>query len=375
MSTEWRGRRATALVAWSRTVCGIGPRRRSRGRRAIGREREISVSETMIDESARNGRVVVVTTGGTIAMQHDDEAGGAVPQLGAEDFSRALPSDIPALRIEEFVNLPSSHFTLDVIEGIRNRVSVLVEEPETIGVVVTHGTDTMEETAYLIDLTVGGGKPVALTGAMRTASEIGYDGYANLASAVRVVAASQARGLGAVVVFNDEIHAARRVTKMHTLSTAAFQSPGWGPVGRVEGDVVTVGQLMGRERFPWHGLERRVELIKLTVGAGPEPLEDGVRRGARGLVIEGLGGGRVPLWWLPVIESARRKGIAVAIASRCPAGRVWDRYGYPGAYRSLRDLGCLFAEGLNGQKSRVKLMAVLAAAGSGEDVETLWARY
>jgi len=333
------------------------------------------VSDVVIKEGAKGRRVAVVTTGGTIAMQHDDEAGGAIPQLGAADFSEALPAGAPALQIEEIVNLPSSHFTLEVAEDIRNRVAALVEEPEVTGVVVTHGTDTMEETAYLIDLTVGGEKPVALTGAMRTASEVGYDGYANLLAAARVTAAPQARGLGAVVVFNDEIHAARWVTKTHTLSTATFQSPGWGPIGRVEGSVVIAGRPTTREVLPWRGLERRVELVKLTLGVGPEPLEDAVRRGARGVVIEGLGGGRVPPWWLPVVESARRKGTAVVIASRCPAGRVWDQYGYPGAYRSLRDLGCLFDEMLNGQKTRLKLMAVLAAAESGEDLETLWARH
>jgi L-asparaginase len=306
-------------------------------------------------------------------MQHDDAAGGAVPQLSGADLSERLPPHVPAFSIEEITNLPSSHFSLEDVEGIRNRVSRLVQERDVMGVVVTHGTDTMEETAYLIDLTVGGEKPVVLTGAMRTASEVGYDGYANLLAAIRVAAAPQARGLGAAIAFNDEIHSARRVTKMHTLSTATFQSPGWGPVGRLEGDAVVVGGAGERDLLPWHGLERRVELIKLTVGAGPEFLADAVERGGRGIVIEGLGGGRVPPWWLPAIESARRQGVAVVIASRCPAGRVWDQYGYPGAYRSLRDLGCLFAEGLNGQKARMKLMVVLAAAASEDDVETLWA--
>lgn len=331
--------------------------------------------DAVMKESANDGQVAVVTTGGTIAMRHDEEAGGAVPQLGAAEFSKALPADVPPLRTEEIVNLPSSHFTVEILEEIRNRVASLTQESDVIGVVVTHGTDTMEETAYLIDLTVGGEKPVALTGAMRTASEVGYDGYANLLAAVRVAGAPQTRGLGAVVVFNDEIHAAQRVTKMHTLSPATFQSPGWGPIGRVDGDVVIVGVLGPRERLPWHGLEERVALIDLSVGAGPEFLEDAIKRGARGVVIGGLGGGRVPPWWLPVIETARRQGIAVVIASRCPAGRVWDAYGYPGAYHSLRDLGCLFAEGLNGQKARVKLMAVLAAAASEDELEALWTRH
>jgi len=203
---------------------------------------------------------------------------------------------------------------------------------------------------------------------------VGYEGYANLLAAVRVAAAPQARGLGAVVVLNDEIHAACRVTKMHTLSTATFQSPGWGPVGRVEGDAVIVEVERRPERhvLPWRGLEPNVALLKLTVGMEADLLEDTLARGARGVVIEALGGGRVPPWWLPAIEQAVVGGVPVVIASRCPSGRVWDAYGYPGAYRTLVGLGCLFAAGLNGQKARVKLMVVLAIAQATDDVAELW---
>ncbi len=318
------------------------------------------------------GRIAVLTTGGTIAMRHDEKVGGAVPEMGADDFTAGLPPDIPELCTEEVVNLPSSHFTLETVEEIRDRVTWWVAEQNVAGVVVTHGTDTMEETAYLLDLTVPGEKPIVLTGAMRTASDVGYDGFANLLSAVRVAAAPEARGLGAVIAFNDEIHAARCVTKMHTLSTATFQSPAWGPIGRVEGGEVIVDRHLSRELLPWKGLRPKVTLLKLTVGGEPGSLEDALARGARGVVIEALGGGRVPPWWLPTIEQARARGVPVVVASRCPSGRVWDAYGYPGAYRSLAELGCLFADGINGQKARVRLMVVLAAAKTAEEVVTLW---
>jgi len=320
--------------------------------------------------------VAVLTTGGTIAMRHDAASGGAIPTLGARDFLAALPSGLPELRTEEVVNLPSSHFTLGTLRTIRERVTALAADTRVAGVVVTHGTDTLEETAYLLDLTVPGEKPIVLTGAMRAASDVGYEGTANLLAAVRVAAAPQARGLGAVVVLNDEIHAARHVTKMHTLSPATFQSPGWGAVGRVEGPVpgggVIVERRLDRRVLPWHGLEPNVALIKLVVGAEPALLEDALARGALGVVIGALGGGRVPPWWLPAIERARAQGVAVVIASRCPSGRVWDAYGYLGAYRTLAEMGCLFAEGLNGQKARVKLMVVLAAARVTGEVAESW---
>lgn len=319
-------------------------------------------------------RIAILTTGGTIAMQYDAAAGGAVPALGAADFAAALPAGLPELRTEELLNLPSSHFTLETLRSIRERVAELVAEPEVDGVVLTHGTDVLEETACLLDLTVPGEKPVVLTGAMRAASDVGYNGHANLLAAVRVAAAPQARGLGTVVVLNDEIHAARHVTKMHTLSIATFQSPGGGPVGRVEGDAIVIERRPERQVLPWRGLEPNVALLKLAVGMEADLLEDALARPVRGVVIEALGGGRVPPWWLPAIERAQAQGVPVVIASRCPAGRVWDAYGYPGAYRTLADLGCLFAAGLNGQKARIKLMVVLAAAETTDEVVELWNR-
>jgi L-asparaginase len=214
---------------------------------------------------------------------------------------------------------------------------------------------------------------MVVTGAMRTASDVGPDGPANLWAAVRVAASPQARGIGAVAVLNDEIHAARFVTKMHTLSPTTFASPGWGPLGHVEGDRVHVPWQLERETITCPGLEGRVALIKLGVGVGVEPLEDALARGAKGVVLEALGGSRIPPWWLPAIERAVGDGVTVVVASRCPAGRVWDAYGYPGGHRSLETLGCLFPpSGLNGQKSRVRLMVVLGAAQSPQEIAQLW---
>lgn len=307
--------------------------------------------------------VVVVTTGGTIAMQHDTAAGGAVPTLAGADFLHTLPAGLPPVRVVEHCNLPSAHFTLGLLWGLRQRIAALTHEPDVAGIVVTHGTDTLEETAYLLDLTVPGEMPVVVTGAMRTVSDAGYEGYANLAAAIRVAASRPARGLGTLVALNDEIHAARFVTKTHTLALDTFQSPGYGPVGRVDADGVWIGGRLAREIIPCDRLEPAVTLLKLGVGVDAALLEDAVARGARGVVIEALGGGRLPPWWLPAANRAIKQGVAVIIASRCPAGRVTDRYGYAGAHRDQVDLGCGFAGGLNGQKARIRLMAALGAAG------------
>jgi L-asparaginase len=320
-------------------------------------------------------RILILTTGGTIAMRHDPSLGGALPKMGASDFASALPRQLlegVELESKEIVNLPSSHFTLDTLWQIRQAVEAAVARPEIDGVVVTHGTDVLEETAMLLDLTLDSPKPVVLTGAMRTATQVGYDGYANLAAAVRVAASAEARDLGALVVLNDEIHAARFVTKGHTLRLDTFHSPAWGPLGRVEGDRVIVGSRVARRLIRCPALERRVELLKLTVGAQPTALEDLLARDVRGLVIEALGGGRIPPWWFPTIAGAIRAGVTVVVGSRCPSGRVWDPYGYPGAVRDAVAAGCLLAEGLNGQKARIKLMVVLGATTEPGEIERLW---
>jgi L-asparaginase len=316
--------------------------------------------------------VVILTTGGTIAMAHDETAGGAVPTLGGEELVANLPADVPEVAVEELVQLPSSHFRLDTLWVIRERVAELVNDPSVEGLVITHGTDTLEETAYLLDLSVPAKKPIVLTGAMRTASDEGYDGNLNLLAAIQVAATPEASQLGVVAVLNGEIHAARHVTKTHTLNPAAFQSPGWGPVGWVNETGVTLGCRMEQDTLPWRGLEPNVALIKLVVGMEPDILEHILMTGTRGIVIEALGGGRVPPWWLSAIEQARTQEVPVVIASRCAAGPVWDAYGYPGAYQTLADLGCIFSPGLSGPKARIKLMLILAAAQRLDQIVELW---
>ncbi|MCZ7573122.1 MAG: asparaginase [Ardenticatenaceae bacterium] len=309
-------------------------------------------------------KVVVITTGGTIAMR--DEGEGAVPAIAGKGLVRDLPSDVAALgdiEVEEFSNLPSAHLTVDQLWNLQKTVVDRLERLYVRGVVVTHGTDTMEETAYLLDLTVPVSRPIVLTGAMRTAGEPGYDGRANLLAAIRVAFDPNASERGTMIVMNDEIHAARYATKAHTSSPAAFQSPGWGPMGRVYTDEIQWGWDIKREVFPVRQIEPNVHLIVLTVGANESILRYLIERRVRGVVIETLGGGRVPPWWVAPIKAAVAAGIAVVVTSRTGAGRTVDRYGYPGAYRDLEEAGVIFAGELNGPKARIKLMAALGARG------------
>lgn len=307
-------------------------------------------------------QIIILTTGGTIAMRQDEHAGGAIPILSSADFADALPRNLADIRTEAFSNLPSAHFTLDQVWNLSRRVAALVADDTVDGVVVTHGTDTLEESAYLCDITIDTPKPIVFTGAMRTASQIGYEGFANLAAAIQVAASEDARELGTLVVFNDEIHAARDATKTHTTALATFKSPEWGALGRVDdGGIVIARKPTRREFIPATRLETNVHLLKLTVGESAGLLDYLVETvSARGIVLETLGGGRVPPTWLAPIERAVTSGTAIVITSRVGAGRAVDRYGYAGAHRDLVRAGCWFAHGLNGQKARLKLMASLA---------------
>ncbi len=316
------------------------------------------------------GVVQILTTGGTIAMKK--KGAGALPALTAEDLKSLLPPDIGPLETEEFSNLPSAHMTIDLIFKLSQRVRDLVTIDQVTGVVITHGTDVMEETAYLLDLVVDTEKPIVLTGAMRTASQMGYDGIANLKAAIQVAASSEARDLGALVVMNDEIHAARYVTKTHTQALDTFQSPSWGPLGRVDGDRVIIGTRVKRGHIACQRLATDVPLIKLAVGLDERFLRQAIERRADGAVIEALGGGRVPPWWMPTIKEAINRGLVVVIASRCLAGHVYDEYGYVGAYRDLKRAGCIFSQGLNGQKARIKVMAALGSTRDPASIQEMF---
>lgn len=319
-------------------------------------------------------KVVIITTGGTIAMKRNPMVGGAVPMLKGEDFLAQLPRNGIDLAFQEFTNLPSSHLTPTQALDLSQRIASALTAPDVDGVVVTHGTDTIEETAFLLDLTINSPKPVVVTGAMRTATTVGYDGLLNLASAIRVATAPEACELGTLVVFNEQIFAAAEVQKTHSQSIDAFTAPGSGPLGRIAGQRVWIGHRPTQRLFiPCTRLEEMIDLITIGQGADDRLLRHSINDGVAGVVIEALGGGRVPPWWLPAITDAINRRAAVVITTRCGAGSLYDEYGYVGSYHDLERLGVLFAHHLNGVKARIKLMVALGAARKPSDLKTWFA--
>jgi len=304
-------------------------------------------------------------------MRLDPAAGGAVPMLSGEEILAQVPGldQIAEVAATDFARLPGPHITPARMLELSRLVASQFADERVNGVVVTHGTDTLEETAYLLDLVLPSDQPVVLVGAMRNSSELGWDGPANLRSALRVAVDPGVRGLGVLVVMNDQLLAASEATKTHAESLETFQSREFGPLGIVDKDRVIVSRRRAsREHVPATRLDERVELVKLSAGSDGRLIRHAIEDGARGLVIEGLGRGNVPITALGEVERAIQSGIPVVITSRCPRGRVLDSYAYDGAGKQLTRWGAILGGLLPSHKARIKLMLLLGAGSTLEEI-------
>ncbi len=309
-------------------------------------------------------RVTIIFTGGTISMAFDPVAGGPVPTLSGAEIIARVPGLDRYARVEsiDFARLPGPHMTPARMFELARHVETQLARADVDGVVVTHGTDTLEETAYLLELLLASPKPVVLVGAMRNSSELGWDGPANLRSAVRVAAEPRARGLGVIVVMNDQLLAAAEAIKTHVEALETFQSRDFGPLGFVDKDrLVLTHRSVMREHIPTTRLEERVEIVKLSAGSDGALLRPAVQSGLRGLVVEGLGRGNVPVTAIAAVEEVVESGLPVVITSRCPRGRVLDTYAYEGSGKHLRRMGAILGGLLPSHKARLKLMLLLGA--------------
>jgi L-asparaginase len=323
-------------------------------------------------------QVAVIAIGGTIAMT-PDAGGGVVPTLSADDLVAAVPGlaelDV-VIATRTLWSLPSGSITFAHLAEL---VSVIAEEiaAGATGVVITQGTDTIEETAFFLDLTVPGPAPIVVTGALRHPSLAGPDGPANLLAAIQVAASPAARDQGGLVVFSDEVHAARLVRKTHTASTGAFVSPGFGPLGLVVEGVPRLLTTPGRR----HHLPIGPGLTRVRVGVVPMALgDDGelLRRvgdGFDGLVLAGVGAGHVPDRVVPVVAEVAAR-IPVVLASRAGAGAMLTRtYAYPGSELDLISRGLIPSGFLDPYKARVLLHLLLAGGADRAEIGSTFERF
>lgn len=310
-------------------------------------------------------------------MKIDPVKKGPVPALSGDDLVATVPNlaAIATLRVNNLFNLPSDYMGPEQWTVLHRVVAESLAQEDVCGVIVSHGTDTLEETAWFLDLTVSSQKPVVLVGAQRNASEPDFDGPRNLLNAARVCVAPDAIGKGAMVVLNNQINAARDVTKSHTSDVEAFKSGDFGFLGTVDDDKVVFSRApLRRQHVALVGELPEVAIVSMYGGADGSLISLAAKAGARGIVVQALGWGNVSLAMYEAIDEVIRAGVAVVISTRVHNGRVRPIYGFTGGGKTLKDIGAVFADNLSPQKARILLMLALQGPISGAALQDLFDR-
>ena len=320
-------------------------------------------------------RIAVIFTGGTISMKVDERLAAAIPALSSEEIMSMVTNidRIADIEVITFGSYPGPHMTPEHIWELSTLVKTTISRDDIHGVVITHGTDSLEETAYFLDLNINCEKPIVFVAAMRNSSELGYDGPSNLSSAICTATSDDAKNKGVLIVLNNEVNSARETTKSHTLSLDTFKSLEFGPLGIVDNDeVIFYRNIIKHDHIETDTYEKKVALINACVGIDSDYMNYAIEHGTKGFVIEAMGRGNVPPDLVPGIANAIQKEIPVVIVSRCPMGRVLDTYGYKGGGKDLRNIGAIFGGNLNGQKARIKLMLALGKTNSYDAIKQMF---
>ena len=309
-------------------------------------------------------KILVLHTGGTISMQAD--ASGAVV-TSQDNPMNHVTNPLKGIEVHtlDFLNLPSPHIKPKHMLALYHKIK---EEADNYdGVVITHGTDTLEETAYFLDTMEIPHMPIVLTGAMRSSNELGSDGVYNYLSALRVASDDKAADKGVLVVMNDEIHAAKYVTKTHTTNVSTFQTPTHGPLGLImKQEILYFKTAEPRVRFDLDCIQGLVPIISAYAGMTDELIDMLDLEQLDGLVIQAFGAGNVPKETAQKLENLLQKGIPVALVSRCFNGIAEPVYAYQGGGVQLQESGVLFVKELNAQKARLKLLIAHNAGLKGQ---------
>lgn len=320
-------------------------------------------------------KVAIIFTGGTISMKVDKRLAAAIPAMSSSEIMSMVTNidKVADIEVINYGKYPSPHITPTHMKEVSNLIKDLVVRPDIDGVVVTHGTDSLEETAFYIDLNVDTPKPIVLVAAMRNSSELGYDGPSNISSAICTAISEQSRGKGVLVVLNNEVNSAGEVTKTHTMSLDTFKSPEFGPLGIVDNDEVIYYRNMTKH----HHIEtdtfcKDVYLVKTVAGMNSDILDFYLSKGAKGVVIEAMGRGNIPPDMMSGFKKLIENDVKVVVVSRCHKGRVYDSYGYEGGGKMLRDLGAIFGGSLNGPKARIKLMLALSSTDDHDEIKKIF---
>ena len=312
----------------------------------------------------RKPTVAIIFTGGTIASKLNEEFGGIIPSLSATQILDAVPGikEIANIEVHEYGKYPGPHITPIHMHEISAIAQSYLNRVDVNGVVVTHGTDTLEETAFYLDCTVSSSKTIVVVGSMRNSSEPDWDGPRNLRDAITVAVSSQFKNVGTVVCLAGVINAASEVSKTDTEEVNTFRSFDFGPLARItNGEILVYRTPLHREVFNVVKVPTFVPLFKCYSGMDTNIIDFAAENGASGIVVEAMGVGNVPPNVFLSLKKIISLEIPVVLVSRCPVGRIEHIYAYDGAGKLLHKSGVIFADFLNGQKARIKLLCALGA--------------
>jgi L-asparaginase len=320
-------------------------------------------------------KILIIFTGGTFSMMIDENTGGAVPYYAGEQILEKIPEakELADIECYDFGKYPGPHMTPELMFKLSNKVKEFSKENKYRGIIITHGTDTLEETAYLLDLTINSEVPIVLTGSMKNSSEPDWDGPPNLLDSINICKSPNARNLGVLVCLDGDINAASEVTKTYTEEIDSFHSLDFGALGFVQNERVIINRLPRKlETISASKIVPNVDMLTVYAGMTDKFFKYSADSGVEGIVVEALGVGNVPPAAFEGIKYAVDKKIPVVLVSRCPAGETEDIYSYSGAGKWLHSIGVIFAEYLNGQKARIKLMLALGISRDHEDLRKMF---
>ena len=311
-------------------------------------------------------KILVLHTGGTISMQADD-SGAVVTSQDNPMNHVSNPLEGVEVHALDFFNLPSPHIKPKHMLALYQKIKEEADRYD--GFVITHGTDTLEETAYFLDTMEVPHKPIVLTGAMRSSNELGSDGVYNYLSALRVASDDKAADKGVLVVMNDEIHAAKYVTKTHTTNVSTFQTPTHGPLGLImKHEILYFNTAEPRVRCDLDKIQGLVPIIPVYAGMTEELLDLLPIDQLDGLIIQAFGAGNVPKETSQKLNALIQEGLPIALVSRCFNGIAEPVYAYEGGGVCLQNAGVFFVKELNAQKARLKLLIAINAGLRGEEL-------
>ncbi|MCA1025648.1 asparaginase [Cytobacillus kochii] len=308
-------------------------------------------------------KVSIITTGGTIASKENEKGLLESGVMTGEELATLcnLPNDIE-IKVVDVMQKPSMHIDFNEMMKVRQAIIEELKNEKVDGIVVTHGTDSLEETAYFLDLTIDDDRPIVVTGSQRSPQDVGTDVFSNLRNSVYVAVNDVIHDVGVVVVFNERIYSAKYVKKVHASNLQGFESFGYGYLGIIDNDLVSVYQKpVKKDTYQINKTIPRVDIVKCYSGADGIAIDAYIEKGAKGIILEGVGRGQVSPYMVESIEKGIEKGIIFVVTTSAEEGKVYPSYSYLGSAHYLMEKKVLLGEDYDSKKARIKLAVLLAS--------------